>query len=94
MRTDVILGDEASVMALTALENELLTVLRGYLAGEKSFDDFRSWEVSVTDSDSTRPEEEATIERLALMAETVMVGAAEMADFDDAVRAAIDLLEA
>ena len=81
-------------MALTALEDELLTVLRGYLAGAKSFDDFRSWEVSVTDSDSTRPEEEATIERLALMAESVMVGAAEMADFDDAVRAAIDLLEA
>lgn len=81
-------------MTLTALQNELLTVLRCYLAGEKSFDDFRSWEVSVTDSDSTRPEEEAAIERLALIAETVMVGAADMADFDEAVRAAIELLDA
>ena len=69
-------------------------VLRSYLAGEKSFDDFRSWEVSVTDSDSTRPEEEVTIERLALIAETVMVGAADKADFDEAVSAAIELLEA
>ena len=80
-------------MALTMLQNELLLVLRAYVAGDKSLDDFRAWEVSVTDAGSTPPDDEPTIERLALMAETVVSGAADKADFDDAVRAAIDLLE-
>ena len=81
-------------MPLTLLQNELLLTLNAYLAGEISMDDVRSWEVSVTDSSEIGPAEAEMIERLALVAETVVSGAADEDLFATEARRFADRLEA
>ena len=81
-------------MALTLLQNELLLTLNAYLAGEVSMDDVRSWEVAVTDSREIGPAEAEMIERLALVAETVLTGAAEEDLFAAEARRCANRLEA
>ena len=81
-------------MPLTLLQNELLLTLNAYLAGETSMDDVRAWEVSVTDSSEISPAEREMIERLALIAETVISGAADEAAFADEARRCANRLEA
>ena len=81
-------------MPLTLLQNELLLILKGYLAGERPMDDFRGWEVAVTGSPELDPDDAAMIERLALIAETVISRAMTEADFAAAAREAVERLEA
>lgn len=81
-------------MPLTLLQNQLLLTLNAYLAGETSMDDVRAWEVSVTDSSEISPAEREMIERLALIAETVISGAADEDVFADEARRCANRLEA
>ena len=80
-------------MPPTLLQNELLLTLNAYLAGETSMDDVRAWEVSVTDSSEISPAEREMIERLALIAETVISGAADEDVFADEARRCANRLE-
>ncbi|MCY4454709.1 MAG: hypothetical protein OXC56_00160 [Chloroflexi bacterium] len=73
-------------MSITLLERELLIVLRAYLRGERSLDDVRQWEVSVSDSSEVTVDEAATIERVALLAETAVAGAIDESAFREAVQ--------
>ena len=81
-------------MASALAAKDLRAVLRDYLAGEISFEDFREWEVSVTDTDAVPPEHAGALDRLALAAEMVISNASDMSHFDAEVRAAIDRIEA
>ena len=80
-------------MPLTLLQNELLLTLNSYLAGEISLDDVRGWEVSVTDSREIGPAEAEMVERLALIAETVVSGAADEDLFATEARRLAERLE-
>lgn len=80
-------------MPLTLLQNELLLTLNAYLAGKISLDDVRGWEVSVTDSSEIGPAEAEMIERLALVAETVISGAADENVFAAEARRCADRLK-
>ncbi len=81
-------------MPLTLLQNELLLTLNAYLASEIDLDAVRGWEVSVTDSSEIGPAEAEMIERLALIAETVVSGAADEGLFATEARRLAERLEA
>ena len=81
-------------MPLTLLQHELLLTLNAYLAGEMDLDAVRGWEVSVTDSREIGPAEAERVERLALMAETVVSGAADEDTFAAEARRCASRLEA
>lgn len=81
-------------MPLTPLQNELLSTLNAYLAGELSLDDFRGWELEQIGRKDLLPEDERTIEHLVLIAETVVSRAAEEAYFAAEARLVAERLEA
>lgn len=76
------------------LQAELLPILRGYLAGERPLDDFRGWEVAIDGSGELDPDEAALVERLALIADTVVSRAMTESDFAKAAREVVERLEA
>lgn len=76
------------------LRDELLPILRGYLDGERSLDDFRGWEVAIDGSPELDPGEAALVGRLALIADTVVSRAMTEADFAAAAREAVERLAA
>ncbi len=81
-------------MPLTLLQNELRLMLDAYLAGELSLDDFRGWEVEQIGSSDRLANDEETIGRLALIAETVVSEAAEERYFATEARRVADRLDA
>ena len=81
-------------MPLTPIQSELRLLLEGYLAGERPLDEFRSWEVALDGSDELGPADAAIVGRLALIADTVVSGAADEPAFAEAARSAVRQLEA
>ena len=81
-------------MPLTLLQNELRLTLNAYLAGELSLDDFRAWELEQIGSSDLLAEENDTIGRLVLIAETVVSEAAEEDYFAAEARLVAGHLEA
>ena len=76
-------------MPLTPIQGELRLLLEGYLTGERSMRDFRSWEITVADTDALEPADAEMVGRLALIAETVERGAADEPAFEEAARSAV-----
>lgn len=79
-------------MPSVLLQAELLPILRGYLDGECSLDDFRGWEVAIDGSGELDPDEAALVGRLALIADTVVSRAMSESDFAEAAREAVERL--
>lgn len=66
------------------LKQELREILREYLAGEKSLDDFLAWEASLALDPDVPRDLRRTLDRLALVGEEVDRGMRDEGDFRDA----------